>query len=253
VLAVVFPSARSVLQESQDIELDATFKAVRPYVLWVPLAIIAKESFPIAFVMALTERRGLSKVFADFVYQLEISGFTEKLMLSEEGAALYASASGINATHFLCYRDILEGFGSRTFLARIAHALLYSATKEEYERRVLRVYLLMDHFKSIRRVTETAVGKFSDLFGEDPSTSADRLEPQALWTSNQLGVATCSNHAEGLHRELNAARAGSGSPSSRLATVDKTREKRFMNAGKFEARQARKKFRQIAGFCGEEI
>jgi hypothetical protein len=95
---------------------------------------------------------------------------------------------------------------------------LYSATREEYQRRVLRTDLLTEHFKNIGRATEIAVRKFSTLFGEDARTSADRFEPQALRTRSQFGATTCSNHVERLHRELSAAVAGSGSLSSRLTT-----------------------------------
>jgi hypothetical protein len=90
----------------------------------------------------------------------------------------------------------LEGFGSQTFVARIAHAVLYSATREEYERPVPGVNFLTEHFKSVGQGTEIAVHKFSDLFGEDASTSADRFQPQALWTSSQFSLAACSNHVE---------------------------------------------------------
>jgi hypothetical protein len=57
-LAGVFPWARSVLEQCQYVELDATFKALNPYVLCVPMAIIANESFPLGFVMGPTERAG---------------------------------------------------------------------------------------------------------------------------------------------------------------------------------------------------
>jgi hypothetical protein len=91
-------------------------------------------------------------------------------------------------------------FGHGHILARIPHALLYSATNEEYERRVRRACLLTDHFKSIGRASEIAVRQFPDLFEEDASTSAERFEPQAPGTSSQFGVTTCSNHIKRLLR-----------------------------------------------------
>jgi hypothetical protein len=149
---------------------------------------------------------------------LDIPGFTRKPILSDEAAAFQADASGISGPHFLCDRQLLEGFGSRILVGRIANALLYSATKQAYERRVPRADLLTQHFKNIGRVPEIAVPKFSDLFGEVAGTSADRFEAQALRTRSQFGATICSNHVERLHRELSAAVAGSGSLSSRLTT-----------------------------------
>jgi hypothetical protein len=198
------------------------FEVIRPSVLCGPVAIIANESFPIGFVMAPTGGRDLCQLSADFVRQFGIPGFTEKQILSDEGVALHAYASGITATHFPCYRQILEGFGSRSSVTRIVHALSYSATKEEYERRALRAQLLIDHLKRIGRVTEIAVRKACDLSGEDASTSVDRLQLQGLWTRSHFGAMTCSNHLERLPRDLRAPVGGPGSFSSRVTTMSKT-------------------------------
>jgi hypothetical protein len=247
VLAAVLPSARPILEHVEYIQLDATFTAVRPYVLCVPLAIIANESFPLGFVMAPSERAKLDEIFADFVQNLGIAHYREKPILSDEGSGLQKYARQ-HPRHFLCYRHILEGFGSATYLSRIVHQLLFSATREEYCSRAPQAYSLLAELQTKGFVTRSATDKFTRLFGEfpaDPSRAGDHFGPQAMWTRNECGASTCSNHIERLHRQLNEAVENCGSLPHRLAQVWKCIEARIQRAGQFRHQQARKKLKEV--------
>jgi hypothetical protein len=117
------------LEHCEYLQLDATFAAVRPDVLCVPLAITANESFPLGFVMAPTERSELDEILANFVPDPGIPRYKDMPVLSDEGSVLQKYVRQ-HPRHFLCDRDILEGFGSASYVARIVDPLFLSPTKQ---------------------------------------------------------------------------------------------------------------------------
>jgi hypothetical protein len=99
-LCAVVPWARSVLARCSHLQLDATFQAVHPYVLSVPLAIVANESFPLRFVMAPNEEPELYRIFADCTARLRMPEYASKPILRDGGSGLQADAAEIGAPHF---------------------------------------------------------------------------------------------------------------------------------------------------------
>jgi hypothetical protein len=239
VLAAVLLSPRSMLEDCEYLQLDAIFAAVRPYVICVPLAIMANESFPLGFVMAPTEREKLSEIFANFLQDLGILHYREKPMLSDEGSGLQKYAQQ-HPRHFLCHRHILERFGSATYVARIAHRLLFSPTKEHYCSSAVRANSDLEHLREKGFVMPSAIEKFIRIFGASPShlsEVADHFQPQAMWTRNCCGASTCSNHVERLHRELNQVVRDCQSLPHKLAEVSNCVEARVQKAAQFRHHQ----------------
>jgi hypothetical protein len=59
------PWALDVLHNCSYLQLDASFRAILPYVYLIPLGIKANESFPLAVVFWLVESFELYQVFED--------------------------------------------------------------------------------------------------------------------------------------------------------------------------------------------
>jgi hypothetical protein len=251
-MAGVFPWAKEISDLCSYIELDATFTALSPYTLCVPLAIIQNEAFPIGFVAGPTERACLFHIFAEFMTDLGITSYASKPILSDEGSGLASYASSMKVPHFLCHRHILEGLGSGTYIASLANRLLRAGTPAVYLSRAEQVYSDLNCLikRKLLKKKSPALRKFYDLFGRDPK-SVTKFQPQAMWTRNNYGVSTCSNHVERLHRQLNAAIKGLRNFARRLAIVIATLSQRFESASRFTHRQARKTLVMLSKYTGE--
>jgi hypothetical protein len=90
--------------------------------------------------MAPTEKAELDRIFADCATKLRMPESASKPILSDGGSGLQADAAEIGAPHFWCYRHLLESLGSRTFVSRITHRLLFAGTCDEYISRVAQAY-----------------------------------------------------------------------------------------------------------------
>jgi hypothetical protein len=205
--------ALEVLRRAQYLELDCSFRAIKPYVYCIPEAIIANVGIPLGLVIAPSERMDVFSMFADLLFT---QGFApEELqripLLSDEGAALKKYARRYHLWHFLCYRHLLECLGSGTVVALLALRLLFTTTEVQFSECIEQT--LSDFAIGCRAeaITENARQKFMEIFGitESPdgklALDIDVFRRQALWGDRGIafGVAPCSNHVEGMHGRLN--------------------------------------------------
>jgi hypothetical protein len=181
-------------------------------------------------------------------------GYASKPILSKGGSRLQAYAAEIGAPPFWCYPHLFERRGSRTFVSRIAHQLLFAGTREEYISRLPQAYSDRNAFIHHGLVTQAAFDKFVALFGLCPEHPLDDLlqafDPQGLWTRSRYDVSTCSDHAERLHSELNAAVKGHRTLAGRLGTIHDRLKERFTSAGEFrdpQPKETRKRLSQSEG------
>jgi hypothetical protein len=194
-------------------QLDASFRAMDPYVIVVPLAIINNFGVPLGLVVTPTERSGSFSLFWTEM-QLSHEDLAQlvfgKPLLSDSGTSLIAYGAS-HIRHYLCFRHILERLGSRTYVAILARRLMFCANREHYAamREQSRASLEVALHENL--VTPQGCALFSRTFGFTVAPDSvvsivtpDPFESQALWgTRGDDGVSTCSNHIEGLHGRLN--------------------------------------------------
>jgi hypothetical protein len=232
ILRWVAPWALTVLENADFYELDASFKAIRPYVFCVPLAVRHNVGIPLGLVLGPSETEEMFRMFADALIE---KGFDREQLralplLSDEGSALRAYARGYHSLHYACFRHWLEGLGSRTLAALLARRLLFTRTRAAYD--AIFTQTLSDFVAACHagEVTQRAERKFAQIFGIVlplssnphvlPITTAGKFLHQALWSARgTAGVSACSNHAEGLHGRLNAVTASHRSAITRLASI----------------------------------
>jgi hypothetical protein len=128
--------------------------------------------------------------------------------------------------NFLCLRHIIESFGINSYVGQIARRLAFCASPEGF---CLEMEACSYDFLELKKrgeLDETAVRRPYNIFGLGISENAETLQdwetwaPQSIWKRAELGVGTCSNHAEGFHRSLNEAVSGDYKPSSNASTGD---------------------------------
>jgi hypothetical protein len=221
-LAWLAPWTICALREADYYELDYSFKALKPYVYSIPRAVKANLGIPLGIVIAPSERRYVFSLFADVLAEKDLSrdDLLELPLLSDAGSALRSYAGGntgrdgYHRYHYLCYRHLLESFGSGTIVTILAQRLLFTPTEEAF----LEIYpqTIADFVLGCRQNVISAAGrkKFGELFGvdlaerngdESPRTNTGIFKKQALWSERgtTFAVAACTNHIEGTHGRLN--------------------------------------------------
>jgi hypothetical protein len=225
-------------QKSDYIEIDTSFKALRPYVYSIPLATTANEFFPLALVVGLSESVQLYQLFFDAIDSIGI--FKDNLMtkpfLSDQGKALKSVFRDFN--HFICLRHLIENFGSNSMIGQIVHRLAFSSTPEDFiyqsdislrDIETLQSHTTLDS-KQLKRLFKR-FGTFDDT--NPPNFTLESWFDQLIWKRAEDGVSTCSNHAEGVHRWLNNETRNEAIPRKRLDIVIKCIFKRYESAKLF--------------------
>jgi hypothetical protein len=198
-LAWFAPWAISVLHDADYYELDCSFMALKPYIYSIPLAIKANVGIPLGIVIAPSERREIYSIFSHLLAEKGFSreSLFELPLLSDAGTALRSYAKGgseregYHRRHYLCYRHLLESLGSGTLVALLARRLLFTNTEKG--------------FRELHPQTLAGVDLVQLHGNKCLSTSVKVFKAQALWGERGIdfGVASCTNHIEGLHGRVN--------------------------------------------------
>jgi hypothetical protein len=234
-LVWVAPWASDAISVAQFYELDCSFRALQPYVYSVPLAVAANVGIPLGIILGQSETAELYGMFAQVLSEqgMPRERFANLALLSDEGSAIVSYARSRGQRHFFCYRHILESLGSGTFVALLARRLIFTRTRLQFDN--LTPQTMSDFAMGVQKqfISPAGAQKFAKVFGLHwPSGTGARpgqmvipeidhtFAAQALWGERgQLGVATCTNHVEGLHGRLNHATSDLRHPLRKLATV----------------------------------
>jgi hypothetical protein len=147
-------------------------------------------------------------------------------LLSDEGMALQSYGS-CHAKHYYCFRHLLEGLGSGTLVAMLARRLLFTRTEFEFLELIGQTLSDFRLACTTSLITSKAQKKFRRMFGipaaPAPASEVDidLVRLHALWGKRGIedGVASCTNHIEGLHGRLNATTANLRNPARRLSMI----------------------------------
>jgi hypothetical protein len=98
------------------------------------LAIIDNESFPLGLQISPTNRyHHYSTFFKNLEKTFNLHNFFPgKIFLSDMGKAIGKLVKKIRAKKFICYRHLIESFGSGTFLSLVVNHVLFTSCEEEF-------------------------------------------------------------------------------------------------------------------------
>jgi hypothetical protein len=201
---------------SNNFQLDASFRSLKPYVFTVLMGLISNCALPTCLHFTFSENiEHYDKLFKAFQLPgLDLPVFAEKTFLTDQSQAIKHVLSKITHFHFLCYRHILESFGSHSFAAIIAHRILFTSSLGELENKLPQIFqdiieLINQNLiteKQIQRLCELFQFKYTDNMLELKGETANH--DQALWIRSPFGCSTCSNHAERFHKSCNSRTRG---------------------------------------------
>ena len=218
---IMFPWAPYILENCNFIELDASFKALKPYCFCVGNCIYHNQSYPIGLTVAPTETETLYELFVrnGTKVGIDIDMWKRKPLLSDMHTSLVSFGKRFCFYHFFCQRHIMELFGTNSGLFFFVRKLLNCQTIEEYDDERFLIKDELTYLISKRKKMETFTDTFKEkcdilnimLSGNDvDSSNMWHYSHWSIWTRKDFGVSTCSNHSEGFHgacRKMNSPNA----------------------------------------------
>ena len=207
------------------LQIDASFYSLYPYVYCIPLLIIDNASLPLGLVMGPSEHKNLFFEFFDLLKNIDNDSQLKNIpILSDEGKAIQSFVNENQCQQFFCYRHLIEKIGAHSILGIITRRLLFQPTLEKFQNELPQSISDVNYLISNNYVDQKSVEKFVRVF--DLKISNGLIENNyvanhrhGLWNRSMLGISTCSNHVERLHRTLNEKTNHSQSILTRLSIV----------------------------------
>jgi hypothetical protein len=252
VVALVWipPWALAAFDRCNYIELDTSFRAIKPYVYSIPLAIHANEAFPLAIIVGLSESLELYKMFFRAMESIGITRevIIKKPFLTDQHKALKAACAG--CTHFFCYRHLIKNFGSRSFIGQIVRRLAFSSTPAEFISQIMVTIQDLEVLQEKNQLDHKQIKRLFKRFGTvgangEMSFNVETWISQSIWFRALYGVSTCSNHIEGFHRAINKATARYLLLTRRLRKIFKMMIQRYESACLYQHTQGTKLLKKL--------
>ena len=212
------------------IELNASFKAIKPYCYCTVNSIYNNESIPIALIIGISETNELYELVYKYLVDFGIDEHKLNMIpvLSDMGSGLLLFCQNRNLKQFFCHRHILERFG-HPVLRNWAKRIIECTTEDEYDTVVLQIneeikiwYSQIDKSAMPPKIVD--IQMMIDKFTDNRKYSVDKF---ALWKRINYHVCRCSNHSEALHRVFNAKNSKYRSFEKKLASMIKVIIKKF--------------------------
>lgn len=209
-LCWINPNIVNYIKIGSYIQLDASFYALHPYTYSIPLLIYKNTSIPLGLVMGPSESEQLYETIYECMEKIIGSKMINDIpILSDEGKGILAFVKNRNIEQFFCYRHLIEKIGANTYIGQIVKRLLYIPSIDFYEIAIIQAISEVNMLIKSNNISIKAVKQFAKIFGlyinnENMLQLKSSNHRNGLWNRQILGISTCSNHIESLHKQLNS-------------------------------------------------
>ena len=208
----ISPFAKSIIMNKNVscIQLDTTFKSVKPYSMCIPMAIIHNVGVPLGCVIGSTENTDL---YESFYRQVEINLNIEELssipVLSDLGVAIKSFCEKRKITQYYCHRHLIERLGARSPMIPIINSLIKCDCEESLNINLIScstLILKLIEIRYSRKNIEEGLNRigFSFIDGSIVLYNSDLFNSMSLIQRKKFGIPTTTNHVEASHGHLNS-------------------------------------------------
>lgn len=222
------PWASYVVNHIQFLEIDASYKAVRPYNYCIFHGVLYNSSIPFGISIYPTEKTDLYELLFDALEHFKINkkDFENKHVLSDMNDAIIAFSKNHSMQNHFCHRHIIEVFGSNSGFSIWVTKLLNCKTEFEYlqireeiiaelniyiekledmpinEKDLKNIHLKINNLQIMLALPdEIESGKNEKNISIKQSIYY--LPKWANWYRRAYHIPRCSNHSEGAHGNIN--------------------------------------------------
>ena len=218
----IMPWAFEIIESyTHYLQLDASFKALKPYKFCIYHSIFFNASLPFALSIGPKENKYLYNLLFDSlsIFELNQEIFEKKVVLSDLGKPLKKFCKLHSNIQYFCHRHIIQIFGPRSALGIWAARLLKCKNEINYIQEREYIFTEIEEFENVKN---------SPLIGDDDQilkdfeimliniNEVDQMPNKeqiinsdyyignwAIWIRADHHVAPCSNHSEGSHGNIN--------------------------------------------------
>lgn len=220
----IMPWFTQILNTIQFLELDASFKACRPYAFSIFHGIIFNSTIPFALTIGPSENEELFEIlytsFKKFNFNQNL--LENKQVLSDMGPSIISFCSSHSMVMNFCHRHIIEVFGANSGIGTWVKKILQCNTKNEFLNLRNEINKEIDAFLSIKykspEIDLNREPKINDLkimlllpeevekseLAEKIKKSNYYMPKWANWLRRDFHIPRCTNHAEGFHGNINS-------------------------------------------------
>ena len=196
------------IENTHYIELDASFKASKPYCYCCVNSIRNNESIVIALTIGISES---SELYESTYLSMEKAGINSTILnsipvLSDMGLGLFYFCLNRNLIQYICHKHILEVFGNKILRCWVKR-LLECMSEDEYDHTSILISNEINIWVSQIPDPNQIPQKINDIRCMLDKFNTSRfysIEKWALWVRAKHCVGRCSNHSEAIHRVFNS-------------------------------------------------
>ena len=258
-ISKIFPWTFPLINLFHFIELDGSFRAVKPYTFCVAQGIIFNESFPIAITITPSESTELYSMIFDRINEITQNkiNWSGKLILSDMGTALKSVCDHYNFMQFFCHRHIIEHFGSNSVLGNLCRKILKAFDPIEYGQICIEIKEILECYKKERQTqnatNQDTENKIKDLeimiSGDNGDVKSNYFYLKwALWVRGSYHVGRCTNHNESFHSVINGTLNYTKSFKKKLSNLIQQTLKHCSNLKKRKGTSIKRKVKAIIQF-----
>lgn len=192
------------LQLTHYIELDASFKATKPYCYTCVNSIVYNESVTIALAVGITES---SELYERAYRAIERAGVDSRILnkipvLSDMGKGLSTFCTNRSIPQYFCHRHLLESFGE-PLLRNWVRRILECTTREHYADLSLQISREIQLWNQTHTPPSKKLQHVIEMLNPASTDPVFRPARWAIFERLPFHIGRCTNHSEGLHRALN--------------------------------------------------
>lgn len=200
------------------IELDATFQALSPYKICIPLLIYRNSGIPLGILASPSEKVSLYSLFFEALKKLDqefeieekenslFFKFQKKKYLCDEHKSFPKLSKKYNLEFYNCFVHLIRSIGSNSLLGLLLSEILYTFSAEEWSNNFLKYYNIFKKLYEIRtEKDEYRFDKVSQVLGINISGESIPIKKQysPLFIRKENIVPTSTNHIESFHKQIN--------------------------------------------------
>lgn len=224
----IMPWAVEVAKRIDFLEIDASFKAVRPYNYCIFHGVNFNSSIPFAVSIFPTEKEDLYELLFDGLSHFMINSecFEGKHVLLDLGDAILLFSKRHMIVNHFCHRHIIEIFGSKSCFGIWVRKILKCKSRTEflcvpdeviaelnaYKEKMISMQEKQKNIDKIETkiknlmIMLTLPEEIDDEVNEKNINIYESLyfmPKWAIWYMRNFHIPRCSNHSEGAHGNIN--------------------------------------------------
>ncbi|KAK8877935.1 hypothetical protein M9Y10_004698 [Tritrichomonas musculus] len=228
-LGWIFPWMNEIISKVHYLEIDASFKAVKPYSYCIWHGIYFNSSIPLAITIHPEEEKELFEFLFECLHKFEfdISKIENKPVLSDMGTAIKSFCDEHSMEQYFCHRHMIQDIGANCVFGFWANRLLKSKSYEEYlKNREFVLAELANYCEKMDIIPDPDAIKDENMkkriknltimlndaleIEQEKNENNEKIKKSNYfllrwgnWVRLEKHIARCSNHSEGAHGNIN--------------------------------------------------